>query len=351
MTDQEPCDMDKWIKHAIDLAKCGDNRIGRNPYVGCVIISKDDKVIGSGYHSEWGGKHAEVLAIEDAREKGYDTADLQVSTLYVTLEPCSHFGKTPPCTDLILKEKIPNVVIGMEDPNGKVAGIEQLKAAGVNLTVLQESDIRYLNRAFIKSQTTGNPWVTAKIAASIDGNIALDNGESKWITNKESRHDVQLLRSNCGAIITGAGTILSDNPRFTVRDAKSRNPDLYVYQGQREIRSDSEIYKYNDRQVTIFTELPSVDHLIKISHQSNTNHILLECGPTLLASFMQLGLVDEFVVYIAPFLMGKGKNMVADIDLHKLTDRYEWYLYDTKVFDGDVRLRYINSNSTKHLDV
>ncbi|MDD2459150.1 MAG: bifunctional diaminohydroxyphosphoribosylaminopyrimidine deaminase/5-amino-6-(5-phosphoribosylamino)uracil reductase RibD, partial [Eubacteriales bacterium] len=206
----------KWMRRALKLAEKGWGRTRPNPLVGCVIV-RDGEVLAEGYHAALGRAHAERAAIEHAQQQGID---LTGATLYVNLEPCSHFGRTPPCADLIIENRLTRVVIAMEDPNPLVAGrgIKALRTAGIEVTTgVLESEARRLNEIFIKHITTGKPYVILKAAISVDGKIATHTGESQWISGADSRKMVHRWRSRTAAILVGINTVLQDNPSLTTR--------------------------------------------------------------------------------------------------------------------------------------
>lgn len=340
---------DIWMNHALKLAKKADNRVGKNPFVGCVIVAPEGHILGEGHHSVFGGEHAEVAAVNDAKRRGYGDDEIAGSKMYVTLEPCSHHGKTPPCTDLILKHKISDVVIGMRDPSEKVKGIELLNQAGVKTRVMKdEYALYYLNRAFAKVSKTSKPWLSAKVAVSIDGRMAMMNGESKWITGEKARADVHKLRSRVGAIISGTGTVLRDEPSYTARHCDCKNPDLYVI-GERDIPKSAKIYEPQDRKVTLLKQEITQDLLCQIAEESNTNHILLECGPRLLATFLSLDLIDELIVYQAPFVLGQGKGMAETYTIPTLDHKIEWETLSIQMLKPDTRTVYISKKSNQYL--
>jgi len=208
----------QWMAHAIELARNGLFTTKPNPRVGCVIV-KNNQLLAEGFHKKPGEPHAEIVALHNLR----NPADALGATVYVTLEPCCHTGKTPPCTNALIQAKIKRVVYGMQDPNPQVAGqgLQQLRDAGIEVIgPVLEDDCRALNPGFIKRMQTGLPFVRCKLAMSLDGRTAMANGESKWITGEAARDDVQQLRAQSCAIITGIGTILKDDPALTVRSAK-----------------------------------------------------------------------------------------------------------------------------------
>ena len=211
---------EKYIKRTLKLANKGIGKVSPNPLVGCAIV-KNGKIISEGYHEQFGDDHAEVVALKKADEDAKD------ATLYVNLEPCCHYGKTPPCTDAIIKAGIKKVVIGMIDPNPLVSsgGIKILKKHNIEVKAgIEDKACRHLNRAFIKHISTKLPYVTIKIAQSLDGRVATKTGHSKWITSKKARKETHRLRSENDAILVGISTVLADNPQLTVRHTHGKNP-------------------------------------------------------------------------------------------------------------------------------
>ena len=238
---------EKYMEQALDLAEKGKCYTSPNPMVGAVIV-KNGKVIGSGYHEVCGGNHAEVNAIESAIES------VEGSTIYVTLEPCSHHGKTPPCADRIIKEKISKVVIAALDPNPQVAGrgVEKLRNAGVEVEigVLEEESI-VLNEVFMKYIIDKEPFVLMKTAMSLDGKIATKTGESKWISSEDSRNEVQELRRYLSGIMVGIGTVLADDPELTCRIDEKKNPTRIIVDSKLRIPLKAKVLKNQDKAKTI----------------------------------------------------------------------------------------------------
>lgn len=289
-----------------------------------------------------------MIAIARAKERGYEK-ELSNSTLYVTLEPCSHYGKTPPCTELIYDSKIPRVVIGLKDTNKEVDGIGWLKEKGVTVLVdAPNQELIYQNRAFIKQQLTGLPWITAKMAISIDGKIAMPSGDSNWLSNEESRHNVQHLRSRVGAIITGRKTIESDNPRLNVRLENKNNPDVYILSkdSHYKLSDDKNVLKTENRKINILSDIEFNSDLIKkIADNSNTNHLLLEAGSELFTQFYKTKLIDELIIYQAPFIMGNGNSLANSFQLNSLGDREDFYLYDLGRIQNDIKMVYLKADN------
>lgn len=317
-----------FMSRALQLAERGLFTTDPNPRVGCVIV-KDGQIVGEGWHQRAGEGHAEVNALNAAGEKAKD------ADCYVTLEPCSHFGKTPPCADALINAGMKRVFIAMTDPNPRVAGsgIARLKAAGIEVTVgILEQQAEKLNIGFCKRMRIGLPYVRSKMAMSIDGRTAMASGESKWITGSAARQDVQKLRARSSAILTGIGTVLADNPALTVRpedwypQSTIRQPLRVVVDSQLRISADAKIFEDNAKvliatNVATKTTLPAeICHLPTSNNQVDLpallaelakreiNEVMVEAGPQLNGALLQAGLIDELIIYIAPKIMGDGAN-------------------------------------------
>lgn len=334
---------DKIMQRCIELARKGAGHVSPNPLVGCVIV-KNDYVIAEGYHKMFGSNHAEINAINNALNKGLD---LTGSTLYVNLEPCSHYGKTPPCADKIIENKIKKVVIGIKDPNPLVAGkgIRKLKQNGVEvITGIFEKECIELNKFFLKNIKTSLPYVTLKAAQTLDGKIADEHGKSKWISSKVSRKLVHKLRSEYDAILIGKNTVEIDNPELTVRMVKGRNPYRIVIDKDLKLDVKKKIFsdKYSDRTIV----LTSGDALLKDSKKKRIleynnvilipvkkmnnklnlrdalsklndigiSSILVEGGAYTFSEFINQKLVDEMLIFIAPKIFGKGLDTFATLN-------------------------------------
>ncbi len=317
-----------FMRRALELAALGAGRVSPNPMVGAVLVC-DGEVIGEGYHQQFGGPHAEVHAIASVA----DEALLCHSTLYVTLEPCAHFGKTPPCSDLIIEKRIPRVVIGCRDPYSEVAGkgIAKLQAAGVAVTEgVLEAECRTCNEAFIKSHTTGLPFVALKLAQTLDGKIATSLGASRWITGEESRSEVHRLRSIYDAVMVGEATVRADDAQLTVRHCSGRNPLRVVLDCQLSLPLESKIFDSEAPTLVVASSLyagsPKAallkergvmllfvdEHSGKLDlrqvlvelHQRQVLSVLVEGGSRLSASFIREKLVDKILIFVAPKLFG-----------------------------------------------
>jgi len=318
-----------YMSRCLELAEKGAGYVSPNPMVGSVLVL-DGQIIGEGYHEQYGAPHAEVNAIASVK----DSEQLHESTLYVNLEPCSHHGKTPPCSDLIIQKNIPRVVVACRDPHRKVAGrgIQKLLDAGVEVIegVLEERSLK-LNEAFIKSHVKNLPFVSLKLGQTIDGKIATVNGLSKWITGQPARDHVHLLRSRYDAVLTGSGTIVADDPLLTVRHLPGRNPLRVIL--DRRLQLPDTVNVYNSEASTIvFTSVDSGDtsakkerlqqkgvevvcvrerdgrldleEILRLLHVKGVLSVFVETGSRLSGSLLQSGLVDKIYLYIAPKIFG-----------------------------------------------
>ncbi|EOD00968.1 bifunctional diaminohydroxyphosphoribosylaminopyrimidine deaminase/5-amino-6-(5-phosphoribosylamino)uracil reductase RibD [Caldisalinibacter kiritimatiensis] len=328
----------KYMNRAIELAKLGAGYTNPNPLVGAVIV-KNNKIIGEGYHKIYGGPHAEVEAIRNSTE------DLIGSTMYVTLEPCSHYGKTPPCVNAIVEKGISKVVIGMKDPNPLVAGkgIEILEANGIEvITGVLEEEVKKLNEIFIKYITTKEPFCIMKTAMTIDGKIATKNGDSKWITNEKSREYVHELRHRVSAIMVGIGTVLKDNPLLTTRTNEEKGKDALrvIVDTSCRIPLDARVLNLKSNAKTLIATTEKADkekikalkdkgaeilfipvkkgkvdlkYLVSKLGEMSIDSILLEGGSTLNSSALNEKIVDKVITFIAPKIVG-GKEAKTPVD-------------------------------------
>ena len=357
------------IDYCINLAKNAiENEIRPNPFVGAVILDQSDRVIGEGYHQKLGGPHAEVFAIEQALQK---TTDLSQCCLYVSLEPCSHFGKTPPCVDLIIQHKIKKVVIGSLDPNPKVASLEKLMAAGIEVEVINEPLAITLNRKFFTQQIKNRPYFILKTATTIDGKIADRNGSSKWISNEHSRQFVHThLRSNTDAILTSYKTVLQDEASFTIRvDGNPTketnvviidqslsllkkefeelpifynrtNTKIYFITDKKDAQSDSNTIEFIHG---VFNEAGLVfNSIVAQLLDKGLYSILVEGGQKLNASLIDQNMADELYWFIAPLLLN-DQNSISMLGIDKpnhLDNAYHLELVDVQKFKEDILLHY-----------
>ena len=329
---------------ALKLARQGIDGVKANPMVGCVI-TKNDKILSQGYHQSFGQAHAEINALDAIQHQAQD------STLYVTLEPCSHHGKTPPCAQAIIDAGVKKVVIATLDPNPLVAGngVKMLKSANIEVEIgLLETQAIALNRGFFKRMKTNLPFVTCKIAMSLDGKTSMASGESKWITSEASRKDVQRLRAQHQAILTGSGTVLSDNPSMTVRlDNSNASPLRVVIDSQDKIKHQNYNIFSNDAPTLLLNtnntktlkqgRLDLTDALKNIANEG-VNTVLLEAGPGLIGAMINAQLIDEFVIYTAPIFMGSEANSMATLPIKTLDDKIQLSIKDVRMVGDDIRL-------------
>ena len=330
---------------ALKLSQFGRKAVGANPMVGCVI-SRDDKIIAQDYHRLYGEAHAEVNALEKINYKGENTK------VYITLEPCSHFGKTPPCAEALIRAGVKKVFIAMLDPNPLVSGrgMRVLQDSGIEVEVgLLEEEANIINRGFVKRMTTGLPFVTSKIAMSLDGRTAMKNGESKWITSEASREDVQMLRSLNQAILTGSGTIKNDNPMMTVRTENANSNPLRVVVDSNNIitnkslnifSSDANtlILNNNNSEILANGKLDLKSVLQKLG-EMGINNLLLEAGSGLNGAMTEAGLIDEFIIYTAPLILGSDANPMIEIPLKKMSDKIKLNIVEVSQIDCDIKIR------------
>lgn len=335
---------EKYISECIRLAKKGLGKTLPNPLVGCLIV-KNGLVIGKGYHKQFGGNHAEVNAIKDAQK---NKRDLSGATLYVNLEPCCHYGKTPPCTNEIIKNKIKNVVIGMKDPNPIVSGkgIKQLLDAGINVELgIKEEECKELNKIYIKNIKSKLPYISLKIAQSIDGKISLANNQSKWITSTESRKYVKKMREAYDAILIGHNTALIDNPSLLPEKSSKKIPYRIILSDIPEkLPSTHKIFtdKYNDRTYILFSEISKNGYLkiLRTLFRMNVHNILVEGGAFIFSKFIEYNLYDDIYSFVANKIIGKGISPFELYTINDLKKSQKLKLISIKKFKDDLLIQY-----------
>ena len=361
-----------FMQLALDLAKQGEFTTTPNPSVGCVLV-KDGKVVGKGFHAKAGEPHAEVMALREAGEKA------RGATAYVTLEPCSHFGRTPPCAKGLVEAGVSKVIAAMCDPNPQVAGkgLQILSDAGIESAVgLLEENAEQLNKGFLKRMRTGKPFVQLKLAMSIDGKTAMASGESKWITGAQARADVQQYRAKASAILSTSQTVLADDPSLNVRweelpsdvkadypQEKLRQPVRVILDSSHKVRSDFKVFLTespvwlvgeDDYSLTGFP--PFTDYLKLDRNQGETrlqalmtelgkrqiNTLWVEAGATLAGALISENLVDELIIYMAPKLLGdQARDLCHLPNLTQLADAPLWQLQSCEPVGDDLKLIYI----------
>ena len=335
------------MKRALSLASLGLKRTSPNPLVGCVIV-KDNIIIGEGWHHEYGKSHAEIEALNDAKSRG---EDVRGSTVYVTLEPCSHYGKTPPCANRLVDEGVAEVVIAMRDPNPKVdgRGINILREAGIKVIELKgfEDDAKFLNRGFIFVHKYSRPFVTLKAAMSLDGRMCLPNGSSKWLTGKLARIKAHEIRAENDAVLVGVNTVLSDNPELTVRNVKGINPVRVILDAKlstppeakvlgddgkciiltSENVEDERIRMFESKGVKVFRISTKDNHInlnsaLSLLASQGILTLMVEGGPEVLSSFLREGLADYVNLFFAPKILGEGRGFNLSMNFPEVKDAF-----------------------------
>ena len=349
-----------YMARAIELAWRGRYSTHPNPRVGCVIV-KDGVIVGEGFHVRAGEGHAEVHALKMAG------ANAKGATAYVTLEPCSHHGRTPPCAEALVKAGVARVVAAMTDPNPQVAGrgLQRLKEAGISVAHgVLEAEARALNKGFLKRMEKGLPYVRVKLAMSLDGRTAMQSGESQWITGPAARQMVQRLRAEASAIITGADTVLTDQARLTVRAdelglagealglATERAPLRVLIDGRRRVPltapffsapnvlvasavEDTEVTKAGHKLWRSTGEKVDLTALLKKLADDGVNEVLVEAGAALAGAFAALGLVDEYLIFMAPKLMGSSARALLDLPINQMCDAHTVQIQDIRAVGDD----------------
>jgi len=346
------------MARALRLAERGAYTTRPNPMVGCVI-AHGDEIIGEGWHRRAGEAHAEVLALKVAGERA------RGSTAYVTLEPCAHHGRTPPCVDALIAAGVARVVAALRDPFPQVAGngFQRLREAGIVVeSGLMEDLARELNRGFLSRVQRARPWVRVKLAMSLDGRTALSTGESKWITGEAARADVQHWRARAGAILTGSGTVLADNPRLTARVPDAEIAPVLRVVLDRKLRTPAGFHLLDGHAPTLFFHsaevspderfsqaecevLPPDDNGLSLPAalqrlaERGINDIHVEAGPVLCGALFEQGLADELLLYIAPLMLGSDARALLQLPaLSDMAGRWQLRVVDERKVGQDWRL-------------
>ena len=348
-----------YMAQALRLAEKGLYSTSPNPRVGCVIV-RDGQVVGRGWHERAGQPHAEIHALNNAGSAAHS------ATVYVTLEPCSHHGRTPPCAEALIKAGVAKVILAMQDPNPLVAGAgcALLRDAGIEVHAgLMEAEARALNIGFVSRMTRNRPWVRMKIAASLDGKTALNNGTSQWITGEAARQDAHRLRARSCAILTGIGTVLADNPELSVRHVQTpRQPLRTVVDSRLEIPVDARLLRgggeliftanaaegkigalqdMGARVIVVPDQKNRVDlgNMMRMLADLEINEVLVEAGSGLNGSLVSAGLVDELIFYLAPCLIGDpAQGMLKLPELTNLSEKRTLKVRDLRMIGTDLRL-------------
>ena len=358
-----------YMARALKWARLGMYSTSPNPRVGCVLV-KDGEIIGEGWHQKAGEGHAEVNALKAAGDNA------KGATAYVTLEPCSHFGRTPPCAQGLINAGVTRVVGATTDPNPQVAGrgYNMLREAGIEVVEsCLQAEAEEINIGFMQRMRSGLPYVRAKLAQSLDGRTAMASGESQWITGPQARRDVQRLRARSCVIITGVGSVLIDDPSMTVRPAESgieqearlwRQPLRVVIDGQNRLPADAKLLQQNGDILVATLSEPSakparpagsgelnywtspatdgdkvdLDALIRYLGEQGHNEILLESGAQLAGAFAAQNLINELVLYCAPTLMGSNARPLLSLDFSEMKQQIRWHWQDVRMVGNDLRL-------------
>lgn len=327
---------EKYMKECFKLALKGKGKTAPNPLVGCVVLNKEGKIISKGYHHKYGENHAERDALLKLKNN-----EAEGGTLYVNLEPCSHYGKTPPCTDLIIERKIKKVVIGMKDINPKVNGIEKLKEAGIEVvTGVLEDEAEFLNRVFIKNMTQKLPYVVLKTASTMDGKIASSTGDSKWITSDEARTEVYNMRKEFDCIMTSSNTVIADNPKMEHRfkcilDTNERIPKTS------KILQQGEVYIATKDNTPLKNGRLDVKSVLHELYKKGIYTVFAECGGTLAGSMLKEGLIDEVYQFIAPKIINdnEGKSCFDGNKITKISKAENLEIYSFNKIGKDILLK------------
>ena len=355
---------ESYIRLAIEIAKKGAGKVSPNPMVGVVIV-KNERILGAGFHEKFGSKHAEINAIEKVKE------NIEGATLFTNLEPCSHYGKTPPCVDRIISEKIKRIVIGTLDMNPLVSGkgVKKLKSAGIDVKVgVLENECIELNKFFFKYVTKKLPYVSLKAAQTIDGKIADKSGESSWISSLQSRKYVHSLRAKYDAVLVGKGTVEKDDPKLTVRLVEGRNPKRVILDANLDIKLSHRIFtKNNDRNLIVITskknagkkrkinKLNSLGALVLFAKEESGEKVdlksalrelykigiasvLVEGGSEVFTSFVKENLFDDMLMFISPRILGCGVPLIGNLGIKNLQKSVKAKIGNVEKIGDDILL-------------
>lgn len=328
---------EKYMRMCFALAKKGYGKVAPNPMVGCVVLDRVGNLISKGYHKKYGENHAERDALLKLKNN-----EAEGGTLYVNLEPCSHFGKTPPCVDLIIKHKLKRVVIGMKDVNPKVDGITKLKAAGIEVDFVLEEEARFLNRMFIKTMTEKMPYVVLKTASTMDGKIASKTGSSKWITSETARKEVYRMRKEFDCIMTSSNTVIADNPSMQHNFKCILDKDLRTSKDAK-IYQQGEIYIASKENTPLKDKQLDIEAVLKNLYSKGIYSVFVECGGTLAGSMLKDNLIDEVYQFIAPKILNdnNGLSCFNGADIKEISQAKNLKIYELKQIEKDILIKAI----------
>ena len=333
---------EKYMRMCFELALLGKGQVLPNPMVGCVVLDKDGNIVSKGYHKKYGENHAERDALKKLQNN-----EAEGGTLYVNLEPCSHYGKTPPCVDLIIERKLKKVVIATRDPNPKVDGLAKLKEAGIEVVEgVLEDEARFLNRVFFKNIVQKLPYVVLKTATTMDGKIATKTGDSKWITSDEARKEVYKMREEFDCILTSSNTVLVDNPTMEhkfkcVLDKNNRtSKDAKIYQ-------QGEVYIATKENTPLKNDELDLRAVLEELYKKGVCTVFIECGGKLAGAFLRENLIDEIYQFIAPKVVNDNfaKSCFDGDSLEKIADCKRFSIYESQLIGDDVLIKTILKNT------
>ena len=329
---------EKYMRMCFELALRGKGLVEPNPLVGCIVLNKNGEVVSKGYHKKYVENHAERDALTKLKKN-----EAEGGILYVNLEPCSHYGKTPPCVDLIIEKKISHVVLAMRDVNPKVDGITKLKNVGIQVTEgVLENEAKFLNRVFLKNINFNLPYVVLKTATTIDGKIATKTGNSKWITCEDSRKKVYQLRREFDCILTSSNTVINDNPSMEhkfkcILDKNLRtNKNYKIYQ-------QGNFYVASKENTPIKNGNLDLSYILHNLYEQGINSVFIECGGILAGAFLRENLIDEIYQFIAPKVLNdnSGKSCFNNDSIIKISDCKNFNIYDFEISGSDIFIKYI----------
>lgn len=327
----------KYMKKCISLAKKGKGKVSPNPLVGCVVLNKKGEIISTGYHHKYGENHAERDALLKLKK-----GEAEGGTLYVNLEPCSHQGKTPPCTDIILEHKLGKVVFAIKDPNEKVDGAKILKNAGIEVVSgVLEDEAKFLNRIFIKNMTKKLPYVVLKTATTMDGKIASKTGDSKWITSEKARKEVYKMRKDFDCILTSSNTVIADNPTMKHNGLKCILDKNLRIPKDAKIFEQGKIYIASKENTPLKNGELDLKSVLKELYKQGVCSIFVECGGKLGGAFLKEGLIDEVYQFIAPKILNdnEGLSPFNAGKVNKINNCVNLSIYKIKIFSPDILIK------------
>lgn len=327
----------KYMKMCFALAKRAAGKVSPNPMVGCVVLDSKGNIVSKGYHKKYGKNHAERDALLKLKNN-----EAEGGTLYVNLEPCSHYGKTPPCVDLIIEHKLKRVVIGMKDVNPKVDGISKLKAAGIEVDFVLEEEAKFLNRQFIKNMTCKLPYVVLKTATTMDGKISSKTGNSKWITSDSSRALVYKMRKDFDCILTSSNTVIADNPAMEHSFKCILDKDLRTDKNSK-IYQQGSFYIASRENTSLIDGQLDIKSVLQELYNKGIYSVFVECGGTLAGAMLKAGLIDEIYQFVAPKILNdnSGFSCFNGDCINEISQAKNLKIYEVTKLDPDILIKSI----------